>query len=101
MSSLGTYVFASSNNLTSVTVSWADPLTIDQSQFTNRANATLYVPNGTKALYEATDIVGISSPRYIVGDVYNVQGLHVGKDVDMSRLPKGIYIVNGKKYTVK
>ncbi|MBQ6064413.1 MAG: hypothetical protein IJK87_12425 [Prevotella sp.] len=50
---------------------------------------------------EATDIMGISAPRYVEGDVYNVQGLHVGKDVDMNRLPKGIYIVNGKKYSVK
>lgn len=50
---------------------------------------------------EATDIMGILAPRYVEGDVYNVQGLHVGKDVDMNRLPKGIYIVNGKKYSVK
>ncbi len=50
---------------------------------------------------EATDIVGISVPRCFEGDVYNVQGLYVGKAVDLNRLPKGIYIVNGKKYTVK
>lgn len=50
---------------------------------------------------EVTDIANISEPRMINGEVYNVQGLFVGKDVDLKQLPKGIYIVNGKKITVK
>lgn len=50
---------------------------------------------------EATDIVGIPVRNYAEGDVYTVQGLYVGKNVDVKRLPKGIYIVNGKKCTVK
>lgn len=50
---------------------------------------------------ETTDIVGIATRQAINGDVYNLQGLHVGQDIDLRLLPKGIYIVNGKKYTVK
>lgn len=49
---------------------------------------------------ETTDITGVAAP-HLEGEVYNVQGLHMGKDADMKRLPKGVYIVNGKKVTVK
>ena len=43
------------SNLTSVTVNFTSPLTINQNCFSNRANATLYVPTGCKAAYEAAD----------------------------------------------
>lgn len=49
---------------------------------------------------ETTDITGVADP-HLEGEVYNVQGLHMGKNADMKRLPKGVYIVNGKKVTVK
>ncbi|MBQ6210300.1 MAG: leucine-rich repeat protein [Prevotella sp.] len=52
---LGGYAFYGCDNLTSVTVAWAEPITIGSSRFSNRANAILYVPTGTKALYEAAD----------------------------------------------
>ena len=35
------------------------------------------------------------------GDVYTIQGQYMGHDVDMKRLPRGIYIINGKKMVVK
>lgn len=35
------------------------------------------------------------------GDVYTLQGVHVGKDIELNTLPKGIYIVNGKKVMIK
>ena len=35
------------------------------------------------------------------GDVYTIQGQYVGHDVDMKRLPSGIYIVDGKKMVIK
>jgi len=41
--------------LTSVAVNIIDPLPIGSSTFPNRENATLYVPAGSKAAYEAAD----------------------------------------------
>ena len=41
--------------LTSVTVNNTEPLFIESSTFSNKANATLYVPYGCKAAYEAAD----------------------------------------------
>ena len=35
------------------------------------------------------------------GDIYTIGGVLVAKDGNMSRLPKGIYIMNGKKFVVK
>ena len=34
-------------------------------------------------------------------DVYTIQGQYVGHDVDMKKLPSGIYIIDGKKMVVK
>lgn len=35
------------------------------------------------------------------GAVYTIQGQFVGKDIDLKKLPRGIYIVNGKKQVIK
>lgn len=43
------------NSLTSVTVQNAEPLPIADNTFSNRANATLYVPHGCRAAYVAAD----------------------------------------------
>ena len=53
--SIGSGAFAYCNSLSSVTVEFETPLTIESITFTNRANATLYVPAGCKAAYEAAD----------------------------------------------
>ena len=55
VTSIETTAFYQCNNLSSVTVEWKEPLTINQVLFTNRANATLYVPVGCKAAYEVAD----------------------------------------------
>lgn len=47
-----------------------------------------------------TSIEGIENGN-VDGDVYTLQGIYVGRDVDKSRLPKGIYIIDGKKTFVK
>lgn len=52
---IGDEAFAHSDNLTSVTSELATPLPITEEVFTNRANATLFVPVGSKAAYEAAD----------------------------------------------
>jgi len=35
------------------------------------------------------------------GNVYTIQGQYVGHGVDMEQLPKGVYIVDGKKVLIK
>jgi len=52
--SIGDYAFLACP-LTSVTVDIETPLSISSSTFSNRANATLYVPYGRKSTYEAAD----------------------------------------------
>ena len=49
---------------------------------------------------EATDIEALDISHNYDG-VYTLQGIRIGDDVDVKRLPKGIYIVNGKKVMVK
>ena len=49
----------------------------------------------------STSVDGIPSYMTRKGEAYTVQGQYVGHDVDMKRLPSGIYIVDGKKMVVK
>ena len=55
VTSIGEYAFYNCSALTSVTIESETPVTITSTVFSNRANATLYVPYGCKAAYEATD----------------------------------------------
>ena len=43
------------SSLTSIIVDWEIPISISENVFSNRANATLYVPRGCKAAYEVAD----------------------------------------------
>ena len=58
VTSIGEYAFDHCWNLTSVTIGWEIPLEIGYYVFwgSSYQNATLYVPKGTKALYEAAYI---------------------------------------------
>ena len=47
--------FQDCNKLTSVTAEMETPVVIEENTFSNRANATLYVPAGCKAAYEEAD----------------------------------------------
>ena len=47
--------FYGCNNLSEVEVNKTSPLNVDQYSFPNRTNATLYVPAGSKAAYQASD----------------------------------------------
>jgi len=49
------YAFRDCSGLTSVTVERATPITIGSDVFTNRTNATLYVPQGSKSAYQAAN----------------------------------------------
>ena len=55
VTAIGSQAFDNCINLVSVTVGNPSPVEIDESTFSNRANATLYVPIGSKSAYEATD----------------------------------------------
>ena len=55
VTSIGATVFQDCNNLVSVTVKRKTPVDITEKVFTNRINATLYVPYGSKTAYEAAD----------------------------------------------
>ena len=55
VTSIGKYAFAGCTNLTSVRVEATTPITIDSYVFSNRANATLYVPSGCKSSYETAN----------------------------------------------
>lgn len=55
VTSLGSGAFQNCDQLTSVTVGMSTPLSIDENTFTNRKNAVLYVPKGSKADYLAAD----------------------------------------------
>ncbi len=55
VTSIGEAVFQDCNNLTTVKVDIDSPLTIDENTFSNRTNATLYVPAGCKDAYEDAD----------------------------------------------
>ncbi|MBR6978902.1 MAG: leucine-rich repeat protein [Prevotella sp.] len=52
VTSIGEYAFSGCSNLTSVTVKNPTPITITEYAFTNRGNATLYVPLGSKSKYD-------------------------------------------------
>lgn len=55
VTTIGDYAFGGFNSLTSVTVEALEPVAITSEVFSNRANATLFVPAGSKAAYEAAD----------------------------------------------
>lgn len=46
---------------------------------------------------ETTSIGEIGAPNVLQGGVYNLNGQFMGADVDLKSLPKGIYVVDGKK----
>ena len=55
VTSINSWAFLNCNNLTSVVVDIETPLSISSETFPNQTNATLYVPYGCKAAYEAAD----------------------------------------------
>ena len=83
VTSIGMNAFCECSGLTSVTALNTTPVAITQDVFTNRTNATLYVPQGSKEAYQAADywkdfgnIVDIS-----IGDVFTAK---TKEGIDMS-----------------
>lgn len=88
------------------------PFNIDNSAFSVYTTATLYVPKGTKALYEAcegwkefneiveinpTDINEIQNNGSVESPFYTIDG----KKIMGRPVKKGVYIQNGKKVLLK
>ncbi|MBO5583857.1 MAG: hypothetical protein J5942_05155 [Prevotella sp.] len=48
-----------------------------------------------------TGVDSVETTAPTSGDIYTIGGVLVAKDGNMNRLPKGIYIMNGKKFVVK
>lgn len=55
----------------------------------------------TVSVAGSSSIESIEAESAANGDVFNLQGIRVATDGDLSRLPAGVYIVNGKKVAVK
>jgi hypothetical protein len=55
VNSIGFHAFENCNSLTSVTVEWETPLSVNNSIITNYTDVILHVPAGCKAAYEAAD----------------------------------------------
>ena len=85
----------------------------------DKTTCILYVPEASVNLYKTapvwkefqhilplssnpTGISGVTKTEDEPFDIYNLQGQKVkSKATDLNGLPKGIYIINGKKYAVK
>jgi hypothetical protein len=110
VTSYGNSAFQNCSKLTSVTVSSSTPVAITQNVFTNRTNATLYVPKGSKSAYQTADywkefkeIIEIDETgidKIMINDKNNAKIFTLdGKRI--SKPQKGINIIGGKKLVVK
>ena len=49
---------------------------------------------------QPTTIEGIGTSNVLKGSVYNMNGQLMGTDIDINNLPKGVYMVDGKKVVI-
>jgi hypothetical protein len=83
VTTIGDDAFYDCNSLIAVVAKWSTPITIANATFTNRANASLYVPNGAKEAYEAAEYwkefkeIVQYQPDYKLGDANNDQSVNV------------------------
>lgn len=112
---IGNYAFCNCSSLTSVIVEWATPVAIKSSTFSNQKNATLYVPKGCKAVYQAEnywnefrEIVETETPASDISQLANDIAIKKeewytidGEKLSAKPAQKGIYIHNGKKVIIK
>jgi uncharacterized repeat protein (TIGR02543 family) len=85
VTSIGDLAFYGCYNLSSVIVLNPTPVTIEYTVFTNRKNATLYVPEGSKSAYQAADYWK------------EFKKIKEGLPLPIHKL---IYIVDGVKYKI-
>ena len=82
VTSIGSSAFDACAKLTKVNIKNPNPLTIQSNTFSNRANATLYVPAGSKATYAAAnywknfkEIVEMAPEGLKDGDTFEESGM--------------------------
>ena len=110
--SIGSKAFAGCEKITEIKVALEKPIRGSADIFADAVydNATLYIPNGTKSLYEKrepwniffdiveidfTGIEDVEAEGEMVQTIYDLQGRKV-------EVPsEGLYIINGKKVVVK
>ena len=79
---IGDYVFCNNNNLVDVRVENPTPVNISSQVFTNRANATLYVPAGSKAAYQSANYWNEFKAIVEIGDL-NGDGQTTAQDASL------------------
>ncbi len=110
---IGSHAFWQCTGLTDIKMMFATPPTTGENLFADCTNlTTIYVPKGAKEAYNVEpwnsyeivemDDTGIAAAptvdnRKANAPVYNLNGRRVGTANAISTLPKGVYIVNGKK----
>jgi hypothetical protein len=72
VTSIGSEAFRDCTGLTSVIVGAATPLSITSYTFSNRANATLYIPIGSKAAYQTADYWKEFGEIVELGELYSI-----------------------------
>jgi hypothetical protein len=87
VTSIGSGAFTECSGLTSVTALNPTPVDIFDNVFTNRENATLYVPKGSKEAYQAADYWKefkeiIELPAIVPGDI-NTDGQITAQDASL------------------
>ena len=110
--SIGIKAFDGCDKIKEIKVGAEKPIRVDENIFTDAVydNATLYIPNGTKSLYEKRepwntffyivemDFTGIENVKAESGEVQTIYDLN-GRAVENPT--KGVYIIDGKKVLVK
>ena len=110
---IGSHAFWQCTGLTDIKMMSATPPTTGENLFTDCTNlTTIYVPKGAKEAYNVEpwnsyeivemDDTGIAAAptadnQTVTAPVYDLNGRCVGTTNAISTLPKGVYIVNGKK----
>lgn len=104
VTTIGSAAFQYCDNLSSVTMKRDQPIAIDENTFSNRTNATLYVPFGSKAAYEAAsywkEFKEIKEATAKVNDVFSsttVEGIDIiYKVTSVSPLEVQVGLGNGR-----
>ncbi len=113
---IGKNAFSGATGLKEIWSYIKTPFTIVQKTFAVYEQATLYVPTGSKSLYQETEawnmfqkieefnpttgIVSMTLPASF--DVYNVQGCRkLQHATSTASLSPGMYIINGRKFLKK
>ena len=113
VTSIGNYAFYGCSDLTNIRMKSSTPPTTGNNVFANCSNlTTVYVPKGAKEAYnvkqwnsyeivemENTSIAAAPTvdSQKASAPVYGLNGRRIGTADAMDALPKGVYIVNGKK----